>query len=348
MNKLFVFAIGALALTTTMASEAAPAVAALPCEVVTTPTTPSPAIPAPSAPANLRILNGGGSDDDLDAQISGPYVAEAEPMALAQTSPHAYYLMLASRSDCIRAYSLRDPLQLATPGQGGFAHGNRALAVTYDPLNDLDPRKQDAAKVIVGTGSNSLTNQVRLPIPAYGSSLFVTWDAWFGKEFAYPVHGIQNYKTWQFASPADQIWTEVRNRFSLAGPGQVGKVDVRYYGSSFGSGTFRGSADSIAPQSNPFDIAPETWTRYFVHIEALPSGFYAFSLWMADANRGPVVLLDRREIKPGSSGRWESFWIEFNTSTSTVTAGRPSLVAYVRNVVMLGGITNVASLLQRP
>lgn len=269
-----------------------------------------------------------------------------QPPPPPPTGDHGYFDALSKRSDLLIAASLRDPAQLAVKNSGGYAYCNKCpLDITYDPANDPDPRKQDAAKVVVGTGSNSLRNMVQIPIPAYGSSLFVTWDAWMGKEWA--TAGIPTYKHWQFASPATRIWTEVRSRFSLAPAGQIAAVDVRYYGTSFGAGTTWGPADSIAPQEAQFIIAPETWTRYFAlfthvgtHVE--------FSLWMADENRDPVQLLDKRLITPGSSGRWESFWVEFNTSTDAIKAGRPPLVSYVRNVVMLRGINDPTPLLVRP
>jgi hypothetical protein len=267
---------------------------------------------------------------------------------------HAYFDMHCASSAKLACYSLRDSKQLDHPNNGGFAHSNaRALVVTYDPV-------VDAARVTIDTSSNSLSNQVRLPIPAYGSSLFVTWDAWYGDEWRSGISGLETHKEFQFASPATRIWTEVRSRFSQAPKDQIARVDVRYYGTAFGPGSgwdyylnpahWSGSKDAIGPQTGEFVIAPKTWTRYYAHFEQDPSGYVAFSLWMADVNRLPVNLLDRRLIKPNSSGRWESFWLEFNTSTNNVKPGRPPLVAYVRNVVMLRGVTSsdVPALLERP
>lgn len=368
MNKLFLFAIGALALTTTtMAFDAAPGAAAvaaaLPCESAPSSPTPapSPSIPAPAAPQNLRILSGGsgGADDVPDeTQISGPYVDEADvvPLSIAQSNPHAYYEMLASRPDCLRAHSLRDPRQLDHPKNGGFAHSNtRTLMVTYDPANDPDPRRQDAAKVVVGLGSNSLTNQVRVPIPTHApESLFVTWDAWFGAEFAFNVADIRDYKTFQFGSPYHDIHMEVRNRFNLA-PSTAGLIDGRLYpeAGNYSRGPNVTFPDTLSPRVGTFHIKPETWTRYWAYFKAPAPGdiWYEYSLWAADATTGPVLIYDRLQVRPSpdsTKASWESFWLEFNTSDDVIQPGRPPLVAYVRNVVALKGVSNVTSLLQRP
>lgn len=358
MMKIFVPVLGAIAVTPVIwASEAAApaATAALPCEVITTaPTNPTNPTPAPlTPPQNLRIIggSGGGALDELESYEStgsGPWVDETE-MAVAapvQTANHGYYLTLASRSDCLQAYSLRDAAQLQTPNNGGFAHSNsRPLVVTYDPANDPDPRRQDAAKIVIGTSSNSLTNMVILPIPQYSGSLLVTWDAWFGKEFAAATSGIPTYKNFQLASN-NAIWTEVRSRFSLASGSDIAEVDLRYYGTP-GPGTTK-VGDALAPMSGSFTIKPETWTRYWVLLN--PVGQWTeLSMWVADQNRGPVQLLDRRLVTPkGSGSRWDQFWLEYNTSTDTIKAGRPNLIGYARNVVMLQGVTNMSGLLQRP
>jgi hypothetical protein len=123
---------------------------------------------------------------------------------------HAYFEALAARPDCMAAFSLRDAAQLDQ-----YTHSKRKPHyVTYDPANDPDPRRQDAAKIAVPAGKVSLPNQVRLPIgTSDGTTTLVTWDAWFGSEFRFDNTGIGTYKTFQFASPADRIWFEVRTKF---------------------------------------------------------------------------------------------------------------------------------------
>jgi len=123
-------------------------------------------------------------------------------------------------------------------------------------------------------------------------------------------------------------------------------VDLRYYGIP-GPGFFVGNLDALSPMVGSFQVAPETWTRYWVYLK--PAGTYTeLSLWVADPTHGPTQILDRALITPRNGLPWDEFWLEYNTSNDIVKAGRPTLVSYVRNVVMLGGLTSVSTLLQRP
>jgi hypothetical protein len=117
------------------------------------------------------------------------------------------------------AYSLRDNAQLLQYKKSKVA----PQRITYDPAHDLDPRRQDAAKVVVPAGQVSLKSTVRFPIgTSDGTTTLITWDAWFGSEFRYEYTGIGNYKTFQFASPAKRIWFEVRTLFIRAEAPGVG------------------------------------------------------------------------------------------------------------------------------
>ncbi|HUE86425.1 MAG TPA: hypothetical protein VMO26_10135 [Vicinamibacterales bacterium] len=127
---------------------------------------------------------------------------------------HAYFVELVARPDCMAAFSLRDSDQLAR-----FTHGPKSVSqrITYDPASDPDPRRQDAAKVLIPAGDVSLRSTIRLPIGTTdGTATLITWDAWFGAEFRHANTGIANYKNFQFASPAKRIWFEVRTRFAQA------------------------------------------------------------------------------------------------------------------------------------
>lgn len=369
MMKLLVPTLGALALTTApIAFDGTPVAATtFPCEtIITTPPPPPPPppspTPVPAAPQNLRILGGsGGSDEfELDGDShSGPYVAESDlDAALAQaTNPHAYYETLAQRSDCIGAYSLRDPAQLATRANGGYSINNsKPPAVNYIYPNDPDPRRQDAAKVVIPAGQANLPNQVRVPIPTHApQSLFVTWEGWFGQEWI--NGGIPDQKTWQLGSPFNDIHLEIRNRYAAGNnqrPGSIAMIDGRLYPEGgYSVGPNIAGYSTLAPMAGKFFIQPETWTRWFVYLKAPAAGsvWYEFSLWAADVNNDPVLIYDRLQMRPSpdsTSASWESFWLEFNTSTNTRTSTSPALVAYVRNVVALKGLTNPLSLLQRP
>jgi hypothetical protein len=123
---------------------------------------------------------------------------------------HAYFESLAARSDCYKAFSLRDAAQVHEHS----VSKSRPQSVTYDPANDPDPRRQDAAKIVVAANKASLSNQIRLPIgTSDGTTTLVTWDVWFGKEFQFANTGVGQYKTFQFSSPGDRLWCEVRTKF---------------------------------------------------------------------------------------------------------------------------------------
>ena len=283
---------------------------------------------------------------------------------------HAYFYDLVARPECLLAYSLRDAEQLAK-----YRHSRtRDAAVAYDPANDPDPRRQDAAKLIVPAGRASLPNQIRLPMStADGTTTLITWDAWFGAEFRHERTGIATYKTFQFASPKDRIWFEVRTRFKQdkeaqarrlgkgtgekraakgggpSDPNLIGMVDARGYGA-------RGTAPlgpnvtksaPLAPQVGAFAIRAETWTRYWVVIDQRANDWDLISLWVADETHDPVQILDRLQFSV--KGSVDAFWLEYNTSSKgrAKNALGPR-VAYARNVVMLRNVKDVPALLQRP
>ena len=164
------------------------------------------------AALTAALMFGAAPSADKHGCQPGPQAPQGAPKG-----SHAYFDALVARPDCMSAFSLRDNAQLQE-----YKHSKAATQlVTYDPVNDRDPRKQDAAKLVVPAGQVSLHSTVRLPIGTQdGTTTLVTWDAWFGSEFRYENTGITNYKTFQFASPAKKIWFEVRTKFKGAEEGR--------------------------------------------------------------------------------------------------------------------------------
>lgn len=287
------------------------------------------------------VLNAGAPNGaSAPPELAGDVVASA-------ADPHDYFDSLCSRADTWKCFSLRSPEQLAAPANGGYAHSNnRALVVVYDAT-------MDAAKITIPTTTNSLSNQVRLPMGTSTSqSYLITWDAWFGPEWRYDNTGIDNYKTWQFTDAGNAIWTEMQSRFLPM------SRDRKYEPSSIGTGVYMAATrhykaagpnvtDSAAgePRVRNFVVEPSTWTRYWVLFE--PCGSYlCYSLWLADERQAPTLIQDRLQFHPTAI---DMFWIEYNTSHNPISA-RGSLVSYNRNVAMLRGVTysQVSGLLQRP
>ena len=266
---------------------------------------------------------------------------------VAAGDPHAYFNALIERSSLWKAYSLRDSGQVLQyrAGEG------REAGVTYDPARDYYGARQDAAKVVVPAGKNSLPNQLRLPLGTEdGHSYLLTWEAWFGPELSYANTGIINYKTFQVAS--DGLWFEVHSRFSRARGTDLAEVDGRGYVRD-GSHTGRDAFGPNVTDTNPlpsvgsFATVPATWTRYWVQVEQRADDWDLVSLWVADETRDAVQLIDGVQLQTFGHPI-DKFWFEFNTSTGNVRPDRGPLVSYVRNFVALRDAGTPVPLLQRP
>ena len=273
-----------------------------------------------------------------------------EAASAAADGPHAYFDALVARPEHWQSFSLRNQGQLQTRENGGYANCNKCpLDVTYAPASDPDPRRQDAAKVVIQAGKASLGNQVRFPMATSDAvSYFITWDAWYGAEFALSSAGIPQQKTFQFSS--DGIWFEIQTRFNLNQSG-LAQVTTRGYP----GGNARGDSPAFGPNvtdTNPlpqvgtFSIKPERWTRYWVVIDQRPNDFDLASVWVADELTGPVQLLNGIQID-AINGTIDEFWLEYNTSTAPLS-GRGDLVSYVRNLVMMRNVVSPTGLMQRP
>jgi hypothetical protein len=337
-----------------------------PCETAS----PPPKVSAPAAPRNLRIIQRSGLEEyDFP---SGPNIGESSSAssagdALQQSAgTHDYYMELASRPDCVAAYSLRDRSQIEKYRRGK----TRPTGVDYFWPNDPDPRRQDAAKVTIHDMKDSLATQLWLPLNhAPRTPLLATFDAWYGKEFDFNYAGIGNYKAWNFCSVGSTIWTEVRSRFQLGNndPSVVAYTDIRQYrasqshgpntlpsGGKHGGRNYGGNA--IGPISHEFGMAPERWTRFWLLL--VPDGeWYRLSLWAADTEREAVQVYDGLQVRPGlktkdgiigsMDGTWDIFRVEYNTSQTAAWKGRGEMTAYFRNMVVLRA-SSVQGLLQRP
>lgn len=158
---------------------------------------------------------GNGKDDDLDGQIDEGCLPKPPPPPPLPPSagPHDYYDRLCARPDKGVCFSLRDPVQLETYRT---YRGTRPAAVTYDPARDTDPRKQDAAKMVIpGT---SLASQLRFPLGNHHpKNLLITYDLWYGAEFAFSNTGMPRQKGMlQVASPKDDFWLSLHGAYNLA------------------------------------------------------------------------------------------------------------------------------------
>lgn len=277
---------------------------------------------------------------------------EPEPEPLPEPEPptgqpyNLYFESLQTMPEHWRSYSLRSQAQL----EEFKASNSKPPSVNYDSA-------MDAARVTIPVGTNSLPNQVWLPMETEdGHSYTVIWDARFGTEVRADLSGLRNWKTFQFRAAKaygdeEGIWCEVQTRIdggrdpfkTPLSPDFIGGVDVRGYRTWGPNVTFR---EPLEPRFASFPVRPETWTRYFWRIEQRANDWDLISLWVADENTDPVQIIDR--LQGEVFGRIGHFDLEFNTSNSEILPGRGELNVHVRNVAMLRDVADITPLLQRP
>jgi len=231
------------------------------------------------------------------------------------------------------------------------------------------PVAHAAGETLVG-GVNSLINQVQLPLGTQdGHKYLFTWDALYTASMIASRTGIGNYKTFRF----EPAWLQVDTRFDgtygnwtkTSGFNATTDIGVAAMRSGNAMG---GVADwslttgyqagpgvttpQLAPQITPFILNPNVWVRYWVQIEQRAKDYDVMTMWIADAERGPVKLFDRVLLSLPQTGvspnNISKFLIEFNTSTNTLKPGRGDFIAYVRNFVALRDVADPTPLLIGP
>ena len=95
------------------------------------------------------------------------------PVAQA-AGEHDYFNSLVSRPEHWKSYSLRSTAQLNYPKNGGYANGNSGnLDVTYNPSNDYDLHRQDAAKVVIPTWNDNINTLLARPMSATDTTIWL-------------------------------------------------------------------------------------------------------------------------------------------------------------------------------
>ncbi len=176
-------------------------------------------------------------------------------------------------------------------------------------------------------------------------NLFFTWESRWDPRWANENNrqGMRTHKTFQLgilASRSDQRRIEIRTGYSSS-LNEIGRIDFRRY-----QWEAPGNQQPLPNQVGNFVIAPDTWTRYFAFVD-----FDArqLSVWVADATRAPVQLLDRFQfttMDPGGilTSGLDSFWFQYNSSQSRIG---PELYTWARNLVVLRDVSNASQLVQQ-
>lgn len=210
---------------------------------------------------------------------------------------------------------------------------------------------------LVHNSGNSLANQVRVPFDSYdGASWFITWDAYYTD--SYLNTGLGATKAFQLSS-SKSIWLEPQVHFDAAYASKsafdasrhVGTLgQVRSYGVVGGPANFADSNGNqigpgvtnnqpIRPNLNDFMVVhANRWNRWWIRIKQRANDYDSFDMWVADEETGPIQIYSNIPVSV-RDGRIDQFYVEFNTSTDELPAGRTTdfrdLVAYVRNIVIL-------------
>lgn len=193
--------------------------------------------------------------------------------------------------------------------------------------------------------NNNLLNQVRVPLVTEdGHDYIITWDSMMNRDF---IH-IGGYKHFQLTR-AKNIWFELQMFFKPRVAEECGYIDIRTYqggGRTLEEAYGPGAGPGHAPTTMDFYTMDKVWTRYWVRCEQRV-GFDLMSVWVADETRDPVLILDRYPVENSPTGI-DQFYVEYNTSESAGTEGRPDeLVGLVRNFIMLRDVP-IEPLLMKP
>lgn len=240
----------------------------------------------------------------------------------------------------------------------------------------------DAARAPIGplpsTRPNCLLNQLRMPLGTTdGHDFTFISDVYWTDSYV----GITkfNHKLQQLTSggTGNTIWLESDVTYAphtAAGwkpsdtPGfdpqkHVGAFHMRSMQETVGpadwtqsDGNSRGPTSTdfnpLAPCA-PFNIARQTWTRFFVRVDQRVNDYDYIDTWIADEMRDPVQVVFNVPVSVRltngvrSMDRW--WGAELNTSTSTnVRPDGRDLVSYMRNFLVMRDVADMRDVLIRP
>lgn len=127
--------------------------------------------------------------------------------------PYDFYTQVGAESDIVFKHDLRDNAFLVAN-----KHGSNPAEVTYLPASDSDPRKQDAAKIVMCATCTSLKSQLRISIPAHHpQNRYLSYDIFWTDDFLYSKTAIDRFKgVLQIAGPKDAMHWPIHAYFKLA------------------------------------------------------------------------------------------------------------------------------------
>jgi hypothetical protein len=261
-----------------------------------------------------RQHEGAPADSSRDPAVTEPSDPSGECGAPAITGgAHTYYEALASRPECVAAFSLRKTGDLAAL-QGAF--GNGIWNYVY-PDPDY-PDGYDAARLTFG-GSlvprNQLVHEDRVGEGSYTWIIDVLWTPDMRTQIK-RESGVQHTKMLNIRDGRG-IWFEPGHRYPTnpdeLEPGQIGRHTARLYTGGIGiaapTGFVRdgpitppGQGATVAwpdEVTHTFRTFENTWTRFIVQVDLDLPGT-AFTEWAEEYNGGqPIATWDIVASTPG-------------------------------------------------
>lgn len=224
--------------------------------------------------------------------------------------------------------------------------------------------------------------QLRFPINSTPGNTYVfTWDvkyssAWLGVGDS----GNTGTKSFQISRGSDTFLVEVKNGWR-GSPGSnipicagydpskhIGAFFVRIYNNAYaGAASWADSGggrvgpnvtnpEFLSPMRGTFCITADRWNRVWVQVSHVANDYDLVSLWIADEQREPVLVIDKLQISitPDASvgERLHKFWFEFNDTYTRHCCGSVNPFrdrdVWLRNWAVLKNPSNLPTLLVRP
>ncbi|MEM9863386.1 MAG: hypothetical protein AAF938_17450 [Myxococcota bacterium] len=244
-------------------------------------------------------------------------------------STRDYFTLLQERDEHMHSRAYRSEAEIATD------QTPRATHVRYDAV-------QDAAEWTfrANVGSMSSADQLRSeftpPVGEPDRNALYYWEGRWDGNWMRQRDGIRTHKAFQITGiePTRQgRGLEPRTRFDLAPEGYVARVDMRVYG---WDPVVEGPFDTIGELDASFDIAPDTWTRFWVFVDWAN---LAVTMWVSDETRAPVRIYDETAFNSMAPSTFSGFWFEYNSSQER--SDPSTLRIWGRNLVVLVGLDSL-------
>lgn len=258
-------------------------------------------------------------------------------VAAPQPGNYPYFDSLVARPDRLFVWALRSTAEIAQYARpaNGFE-----IPTTYDASVDACLFQIDPTRGGVDGTANE-PSQVWLPLAiAFGTTFLLTFDQLWSAGWAYLGVGyVPRYKTLRFDcnnGAEASTWGTLKHHFD-EGPAASGLLRYKYeVGTAhpYVLPPTQEVSEVVQPQTF-FTMQASRWVRTWVYYNAANQ---LLSQWTADSVQGIVQQMNQNKWGFPSTGlrRWR---LEFDTSADSTPALNPLSKAWIRNVVVLQGLS---------